>query len=521
MLLGIDLGTSAVKLVLVRNDGAILSSASSPISTHSPRPGWTEQNADDWWAATCAAMDTLRKAGHDLFGVKRVGLSGQMHGAVFLGEAPLRPIAPVLLWNDQRTAAMLPRIHDAAGGESQLIASSGNAARTGFTLPKVLWWREQDPSILDRTYVVLNPKDELRRRLTDVIATDVSDACGTLAFNPMTRTWNHALLDALQLDHGLFAPAFESGEVVGRVTPGAAVATGLREGVEVIAGAGDNMCAAIGAGVTRPGMMLSTIGSSGVVAVHDDEATERGKVSTAIQFMCSATGDETKRGGFLRTGCMLSAGEAFAWAKSLLAPDWTFDRVCDAAAGCVPGAAVTDTPSPLFLPHLSGERCPYPEPEARGAWIGLSGTHSREHLLRSVIEGVCGTMSLIAQAMSAGAPVADSRPIRVNGRGNQHIFWRQLQATMNQCPVETVCPRHRSAAVCASADSHAFGPAYGAAMLAADDRIHTVADEWLAVDSVTMPTCDPAVQAIPSRLRRAWPAIESWIASAATRRDDA
>src|SRR3954468_1868749 len=278
LLLGIDTGTSATKAVLCDERGAVLATASAPHSIQRPRPGWSEQDPREWWSA---AVDAVRGVlrGKDPGEVGAIGLSGQMHGMVLIGSDALgsggvgaEPLRPAILWNDQRTQAQCDEIERRAGGRRALVRMVGNAALTGFTLPKLLWVREHEPAVFKRAAKVLVPKDYIRLRLTGDAATDVGDASGMLLLDVERRAWSGDLIRLLDLDRGLLPRVHESAEITGRLSRWAAEQTGLREGMPVVAGSGDSQAGAVGAGVVMPGIALASLGTSGVIYAHSDRA---------------------------------------------------------------------------------------------------------------------------------------------------------------------------------------------------------------------------------------------------------
>jgi len=470
-LLGIDVGTSATKVVLT--DGpSIVATAEQPHPVSMPRAGWSEQHPRGWWnAAAHAIRDVLDSSGTQAQSIAALSLSGQMHGSVLLEAepgpegTPPEPLRPAILWNDQRTAEQCAHIERALGGKREFVKITGNAALPGFTLPKLLWVREHEPEVYPRIRRLLTPKDYVRLCLTGREAIDVGDGAGTLAMDIDTRRWSTRVLDALDLDPALFPDLVESGEACGEVTQWAAQQTGLAPGTPVIAGSGDNMMGAIGAGVVEEGHVLATLGTSGVIYahassprrdLHDPDACGR------THTMCAADGRAGAPGQWCVTGCMLSAAGALQWCRETLFPNDPYDRLLAEAADASPGCEGL-----LFLPYLTGERCPHPDPKARGAWIGLTSRHTRAHLVRAVIEGVTFGMAQIldlvrslppspapsgggiAEGDGGGLPI---NTIRLGGGGARSSFWRQLQADVYGLPV--------------SLTTATEGPAFGAALLA-------------------------------------------------------
>jgi xylulokinase len=461
LLLGIDIGTSATKAVVMDERGTIVASASREYPLYSLHAGWSEQDPEDWWAATCAAIkDLLATPGVAPNDIAGVSFSGQMHGSVLLGrdapEAPGRAdvIRRALLWNDQRTVSQCARIEQVLGGRRNTVRLVGNAALPGFTLPKLLWVREHEPEVWSNVHHVLLPKDFIRYRLTGSLGTDVGDASGTLLFDVDHRDWSREAISRFDLRPDLFPPATESAQLIGTVSRWASVQTGLPEGIRVVAGTGDNMAGAVGAGVVEERLILAVLGTSGVVLAHSgtprkdlDVPQECGRLHT----MCAGSGGPTRcdgrdSQGWCITGCTLSAGGALQWARNTLAPGLAYEQLMQEAATAPPGCEGL-----VFLPYLTGERCPHPDPAARGGFIGLTSRHTRAHLFRAVIEGVTFNMTAILDIMrSIGVAV---QTVRLSGGGNRSQFWRQMQADCYNAPVVTT-------------NSDEGGSALGAALLA-------------------------------------------------------
>src|SRR4051794_22758913 len=357
--IGIDVGTSAVKAIAVGEDGTVLErrEISYPLST--PRPGWSEQDPEDWWRATEQALDGL--ADDEIAGI---GLSGQMHGLVTL-DASDAVIRPAILWNDQRTQAECEEI-EALVGLDRLIELTGNRALTGFTAPKLLWLRKHEPDAYARIAHVLLPKDYVRLRLTGERAIDVADASGTLLLDVARRRWSTEVVSALELDPAWLPQVLESPYVSGETSGG----------VPVAAGAGDQAAGALGVGVDRPGPLSVVLGTSGVVfaALPAYAADPQGRVHA----FCHAVPN-----GWHAMGVMLSAAGSLRWLRDALGTDADYDDLTAAAAKWPPG-----TEGLTFLPYLSGERTPHADPHARGAFTGLTLRHDRGALVRAVLEGV-------------------------------------------------------------------------------------------------------------------------------------
>ncbi len=436
---GIDTSTTATKAVLIDEGGAVVGIGVSEYDFEIPRPGWTEQAPALWWDATVAAIrQVLGSTGVSGDAVAAVGLTGQMHGLVLLGadDAVLRP---AILWNDQRTAAACDTIR-ASLGLDRLIDITGNDALTGFTAPKLVWVRDNEPEVWSRVAHVLLPKDFVRLRLTGDHALDKADGAGTILFDLAARDWSQEVVEALRIDPAWLPPTFEGPEVTGSVTPTAAEATGLRAGTPVIAGGGDQAANAVGVGAVRPGVVALSLGTSGVVFA----TTERPLRDPAgqVHAFCHAV-----PGRWHLMTVMLSAAGSLRWFRDTLAPDEEYSTLVAAA-----GAAPAGSDGLLFLPYLSGERSPHPDPLARGAFVGLSLAHDRRHLTRAVLEGVAfGLRDGLDQMIATGMPAPDQ--VRASGGGTASPLWRQILADVLGAEVATV--------------STTEGAAYGAGLLAA------------------------------------------------------
>lgn len=447
--IGIDIGTSGTRSLAISEKGKILASASAEYPIAHPHPGWSEQNPADWWEASVKTVRRLVKEAKLKPGsVKGIGLSGQMHGSVFLDEKD-EVLRPALLWNDQRTAAECAEIEQRAGGREALIGLVQNPALTGFTAPKILWLRNHEPALFERLRKVLLPKDYVRLRLTGEYATEVSDASGTLLLDVAQRQWSMPLLEKLDLDASLLPTCYESDEVSGGLTVEAAEAMGLQPGIPVVGGGGDQAAGAIGNGIVTSGVISAVLGTSGVVFSYSDsaQADPQGRLHT----FCHAV-----RGKWHQMGVILSAGGSLQWYRNQLAELEVkhakkakvdpYELLTDQAA-----TAPVGSEGLYFLPYLTGERTPHADPYARGAWIGLSPRHGKGHLVRALMEGVTYAMrDSLELIRGLGVPIEQ---IRLSGGGATSPFWRQLQADIYGQQVVTI--------------NAAEGPAYGAALLAA------------------------------------------------------
>jgi xylulokinase len=448
LLLGIDIGTSGTKTLICNERGKVLTTAMAEHRTLSPKPGWSEQNPLDWWKATVAATRAvLKRANAKSANIKGIGLSGQMHGSVFLADGP-KPLRPALLWNDQRTAEQCEQIESRAGGRAALIELVANPALTGFTAPKILWVRQNEPEIYQKTKHILLPKDYIRYRLTGDYATEVSDASGTLLLDVVHRKWSDRLLELLQIDKSVMPRLHESPEVTGTLTAVAAKELDLAAGTPVVGGAGDQAAGAVGNGIVSTGIVSATLGTSGVVFAHSDQPTRdpQGRVHT----MCHAV-----PGKWCVFGCMLSAGGSFQWFRNNLgAPEVALakKKKVDPYELLIAEArkAPAGSEGLQFLPYLTGERCPYPDPHARGAWIGLTARTTRAMMIRALLEGVTfGMRDALSIMRSMNIPITE---IRASGGGSRSKFWRQLQADIYRQSIVTT--------------NSTEGPAYGVALLA-------------------------------------------------------
>ena len=444
--LGLDVGTGGSRAAIVAADGAVTAAAAEPHAAFdAPRTGWAEQRPEDWWRASQAAVRAALAAGGTAPGaVRAVGLSGQMHGAVLL-DAAGEVVRPAIIWCDQRTGAQCRRLTGEVGA-ARLIDLVGNPALTGFTLPKLLWVRDEEPAHWERVRTVLLPKDYVRWRLTGERATDVADASGTLLFDVARRRWSAELLAQVGNDPASLPAAHEGPAVAGRLSRAGAEATGLAAGTPVVAGAGDQAAGAVGMGIVGPGAVSATIGTSGVVfaATGEPARDPRGRVHT----FCHAA-----PGRWHVMGVTQGAGLSLRWLRDLLgagaggpdAPDDAYDRLCREAAGAPPGADGV-----LWAPYLMGERTPHLDPGARAALVGLSAAHGRAHVIRAVLEGVAFSLrDSLTILDEMGVPATR---IRLGGGGARSPLWRQIQADAYGRPVDVPAAEE--------------GAAYGAALLA-------------------------------------------------------
>ena len=438
MLLGIDLSTTGAKALLIDEKGNVVSSATTALNLSSPRPLWSEQDPAEWWEATATSIrQALADANITGDAVAAIGLTGQMHGLVVLDEQE-RVLRPAILWNDQRCGAECDEIRARVSLE-RLVQITGNDALTGFTAPKILWLENHEPDVHRRIRHVLLPKDYIRYKLTGTLAMDKADGSGTMLFDLRERTWSSEIVSALNIDPEWLPPTFEGPETTSEVSREAAVETGLRAGTPVVAGGGDQSAQAVGVGVVRPGAMAVTLGTSGVVFA----ATESPLIEPQgrLHAFCHAVPER-----WHLMGVMLSAAGSLQWYHDKLAHDRTFAELVNDAAEVPAGSDGL-----IFLPYLSGERTPHPDPLARGAWIGLTTRHGQAHLTRSVLEGVAFGLNDIFNLMK-DVGLGAVNQIRVSGGGAKSELWRQIIADVFDAELVTV--------------NTTEGAAFGAALLA-------------------------------------------------------
>ena len=437
--LGLDVSTTATKAILIDEAGAVAGTGVAEYPFDTPRPLWCEQDPRLWWdGAVVAIGSVLADTGVPGHEVVAVGLTGQMHGLVLL-DAAGQILRPAILWNDQRTGPECETIRQLIGPE-RLIRITGNDALTGFTAPKLVWVRDHEPDVWGRAAHLLLPKDYVRLQLTGDYAVDKADGSGTLLFDLAARSWSSEIVGALGIDPDWLPPATEGPQVTGVISPAAAAATGLSAGTPVIAGGGDQAANGVGVGAVRPGTMALSLGTSGVVFGATDRPLfePRGRVHA----FCHAVPQR-----WHLMSVMLSAAGSLRWFRDAVAPGTEFADLVEAAAGAPAGSGGL-----YFLPYLSGERSPHPDPLARGAFIGLTLSHDRRHLARAVLEGVAfGLRDGLDLMLAAGMPVPTQ--IRASGGGTASALWRQILADVLDAEIATV--------------STSEGAAYGAGLLAA------------------------------------------------------
>jgi xylulokinase len=438
LLLGIDLSTTGAKALLIDEEGSVIASATTPLRLSTPQPLWSEQDPHDWWEAVVKSIRRAlmeARASGDM--VATIGLTGQMHGLVLLDhEGDI--LRPAVLWNDQRCGAECQDIRERIGPE-RLIQITGNDALTGFTAPKILWVEKHEPEVYHRIRHVLLPKDYIRYRLTGDYAIDKADGSGTMLFDLQRRDWSSEILEQLNIPADWLPPTFEGDQITGAVSATAAELTGLRQGTPVVAGGGDQAAQAVGVGVVRPGTLAITLGTSGVVFA----ATESALIEPhgRLHAFCHALAER-----WHLMGVMLSAAGSLQWYRDTLAPEASFEDLVEESTAIPAGSEGL-----LFLPYLSGERTPHPDPLARGAWIGLTVRHTRAHMTRAILEGVAFGLNDMFELMQQ-AGLGKIEQVRLSGGGAKSALWRQILADTLAVELVTV--------------NTTEGAAYGAALLA-------------------------------------------------------
>lgn len=463
--IGIDIGTSGCKTIAVDAGGNIPASHTAEYPLYQPRAGWNEQDPADWWEAV---QKSVRKVVSELGGAEIAGVSfsGQMHGMVAL-DASDRVIRRAILWNDQRTTAQCDEITAAAGGPEGLLAHTNNMMLTGYTGGKILWMKQNEPENYERTQTVLNPKDYIRFLMTGSRETEVSDASGTGLFHVKKRTWALDLIDLIGLRRSIFPNCVESTEQTGTITAAASALTGIPAGTPVFAGGGDAVISTTGLGLIKPGRAGVTIGTSGVVAVGlPDYADNPGG---ALQLFCS-----NAPGRWMAFACTLSAAGSYQWFRDALGGGEDF-RALDAGAEQVPPGC----DGLLFLPYLTGERCPVFDPGATGAFLGITSLMRKPHFARAVMEGVCYALKQVYDVIVRASPAIDTGEVAIAGGGAKSPLWRQMTADIFGLPVKTV---HGSAE----------GGAFGAALVAGAG-----AGLWSSLDEA-MSMARPQSETLPS-----------------------
>jgi xylulokinase len=472
--IGLDIGTSSVKALLVSAEGKVVDSATPEYPFQTPRPLWSETDPDVWWEATCKAIRSLISE-IDPSEVTAVGLTGQMHGMVAL-DSKGRVLRPCIMWNDQRSFRECDEITQKVG-ESEILRITGNPVLAGFTAPKVLWVKNNEPEVFSSIDKIVLPKDYIRYKLSSEFFTDVSDASGTSLLDVGNRKWSNEMLDALEWPTQWMPEVTESTEATAKVSQEASALTGLLVGTPIIAGGGDQAAQAVGCGIVKEGMVSATLGTSGVVFAQSDEY--RVEPEGKLHAFCHAV-----PGKWHLMGVMLSAAGSFQWYKNQLG---TEEQKLESEGG--PNAydsltASAETVSPgsdalIFLPYLSGERTPHPDPHARGCFIGLSVRHEKRHLTRAVLEGVSfGLNDSVELMRNLGV---NPKEIVLSGGGTRSALWKQMLADVfsSRCTMVNALE----------------GAAYGAAILAAVGSgaftsVEDACGQWIRQTEVVEPSGD-------------------------------
>ncbi len=462
--MGIDVSTTGSKALLIDLSGNVIAVHSSPHTLSNPKPLWSEQDPLEWWDATIKSIQmVLKSSGIKSEEITAIGLTGQMHGLVLLDEKG-NVLRPAILWNDQRTQAQCDEIH-ARFGKEKFIQITGNVSLTGFTASKILWVAENEPEIYAKVKHILLPKDYIRYRLTGEFGMDKADGSGTVLFDLKQRNWSEKILTALEIPKEWMPRTYEGPEFTGVVSNNASFATGLAANTPVAAGGGDQAAQAVGVGAVAPGIIGLTVGTSGVIFAATPSALI--EPEGRLHAFCHAV-----PGMWHFMGVMLSAAGSLQWYRDTMARNLSFDELLEEAKPVPAGSEGLQ-----FLPYLSGERTPHPDPLARGAFIGLTLRHQRGHMTRSVLEGVAfGLKDSFILIQNAG--LENIVQIRASGGGTKNALWRQILASTLNSELVTV--------------NTTEGAAFGAALLAgvgagAWQDIFTACKETIKITGHTSP----------------------------------
>jgi xylulokinase len=494
-LLGIDVSTTATKALLIDAYGKVIAVAAEGYGFDTPQPLWSEQDPALWWyGAIQSIRAVLARSQVDPTAIAGVGLTGQMHGLVLLDEAG-SVLRPSILWNDQRTAAQCDEIRKRLG-KARLIQLTGNDALTGFTAPKILWVRQHEPEIYRRARHVLLPKDYVRFMLTGTLAIDKADGAGTLLLDLQSRAWSLDVLAGLEIPAAWLPPTYEGPAITGAISPEASAATGLRVGTPIMAGGGDQAAQAVGVGAVHEGIVALTLGTSGVVFASVDKPFF--EPEGRLHAFCHAV-----PGRWHLMGVMLSAAGSLRWYRDTLAPGAPYDQLLAPAESIPAGSEGL-----LFLPYLTGERTPHPDPLARGAFVGLTVRHTQAHLTRAVLEGVGFGLRDSFELMK-GVGLSAIRQVRISGGGARSPLWRQILADLLHSELVTV--------------NTTEGAAYGAALLAGVGAglwpdVDTACSQAIQVTGSTFPhdTASSYYDASYAEYRQLYPALKASFAHLST-----
>ncbi|MCD9024507.1 xylulokinase [Cohnella silvisoli] len=435
--IGVDLGTSAVKTLLVRQDGTVQSEVTREYPLYHDKTGWSEQEPEDWVTGTTGALqELLSNSGVNRDSIEGISFSGQMHGLVLL-DANNQPVRRAILWNDTRTTEQCREIERTL--QDKLLSVTRNPALEGFTLPKILWVKQNEPDVFARASHFLLPKDYLRLRLTGAAHMDLSDAAGTLLLDVANKIWSEEVLAAFKLPSAFCPPLVEAGAYVGTISPESARATGLSPTTKVFAGGADNACGAIGAGILSPGLTLCSIGTSGVILTYEADASA--DYAGKVHFF-----NHGKENAYYAMGVTLAAGYSLSWFRNTFANGESFDSLLEGIEDIPVGSNGL-----LFTPYLVGERTPHPDAKIRGSFIGMDGSHTRAHFARAVMEGITFSLNESIDMFRAAGKSVDT--IVSIGGGAKNPLWLQMQADIFRANVVAL--------------ENEQGPGLGAAMLAA------------------------------------------------------
>jgi xylulokinase len=470
--MGLDISTTSAKALIIDELGKVAAVKGTPQPISQPKPLWSEQNPQDWWDGMVEAIKgAIAEAGITGSEIAGIGLTGQMHGLVML-DAAGNVLRPSILWNDQRTQKQCDDMTETIGFE-RLIQLTGNRALTGFTAPKLLWVRENEPDVYAKCAHILLPKDYIRFKLTGDYATDLAGAAGTSLLDVANRQWSQEVIDALNIPAEWLPTVHEGPQTTGTITEEIAQLTGLKAGTPVVGGGGDQAAGAVGMGCVTPNIIGLTVGTSGVVfaplAQYAYEPEGR------LHAFCHAV-----PGQWHFMGVMLSAAGSLQWYRDTFAPDIAFDTLLGEANDVAAGSEGL-----FFLPYLTGERTPHPDPFARGAFIGMTTRHTRAHMTRAVLEGVAyGLKDSFTLIDNVGLP--EQFEVRISGGGAKSPIWQQIIADVIGAPLANVTTTE--------------GGAYGAATLAAVgqgvfDSVEEACRTYIQTGSEVEPGQDVAVYA--------------------------
>ncbi|NLY10532.1 MAG: xylulokinase [Firmicutes bacterium] len=435
--LGIDIGTSGVKVLILDESARVIGSVNQDYPLYSPYSGWFEQDPEEIWQGTLKAVNTvIDKYSLAPKEIKGIGLSGQMHSAIFLDENH-RVLRKAILWNDTRTTKQCRQIEELVGKED-LHQEACNPALEGFTAPKVFWVRENEPNIYAKTRWIILPKDYIRYRITGQIQMEISDAAGTLFLNIVKQKWSDLILERLDIDPNLLPPLVNSSEVAGYTTLEFEQLTNIPVGTPVVGGGADNACGAIGAGIVKEGRCMISLGTSGVMLAHLDQPILLNEGT--VHIFNSAVTDR-----YYMMGVMLASGLSYSWIKEILAEDLSYQEMEELATQSPAGSN-----SLIYLPYLCGERTPHGDGAARGVFFGLSQSHTKKDLLRAVLEGVAFSFRDSVQLLRKAGWSGNN--VRAIGGGAKSRLWCEIIASVTGLNVEVLASNE--------------GPALGAAILA-------------------------------------------------------